>query len=175
VNYASSNQLKPPLDWTDRCEPTGTITGCVAIDANPYVIRVTHTTPTGIIVAKLEVRPTQWLRILDSVRSQRQVDPQLVLTGARGDSWPPGLLPALALEFGPVSWASDLLLGKTRGEVRRCTQLLKFFRSTFLAQCAGEGLNPEPRVDIVLTNWKRAVIEEVMWEFDFSPSPDIPF
>ena len=151
----------------------GMTTTYLAVDANPYDLRLTSTTPDGLMLDQLEAKPHQIVRVLNFVRSQRRLFPGICLTGANTDRWPPGLLPALVLEFGPISWAPEPLLKKTLREFRRCTKLLRFFRATFLAICAAEGRASEPQH--VLTQWKKAVLWELMLDFDVAPPPDIPF
>ena len=147
----------------------------LAVDANPYDIRLTAATSDGLMLDQLEVKPHQMVRALNFVRSQRRRFPGIVLTGARTDRWPPGLLPALVLEFGPITWVSEPLLKKTLPELRRCTRLLRFFRSTFLAICAAEGQSRQPRIDHVLAHWKQSLLHELMLDFDVGYPTDIPF
>jgi hypothetical protein len=148
----------------------------LAVDANPYDIRLTSTTPDGLLLDQLEAKPHQIVRVLNFVRSQRRMFPGIVLTGARTDRWPAGLLPALVIEFGPISWAPELLLKKTLPEFRRCTKLLRFFRATFLAICAAQDHTSESRGQQVLTQWKKAVLWELSLDFDVAvPPDDIPF
>jgi len=152
----------------------------LAIDANPYEVRMVTATPDGLILDHLHAGAHQIMKAVNFVRRQRRSFPGIILTGARHDRWPPGFLPALVMEFGPIHWASELMLKQASSEVRRCTNMLKFFRSTFIALCAGAASSRQ--VEPVLEHWKRSVIWELMLDLDVLPLynrasalDDIPF
>ena len=146
----------------------------IAIDASRYYVRVVHATVDGLILQRLEVRPGEVRRILNFVRIIRRDHPTATLAGVRTDQWPPELLQRLH-EFGPVTWVSDYLQRRTRGELRRCLQLLRFFRATFIARGAAEGRYPtRQRVDLAMARWKQAILDDLKLEF-VGVLDDIPF
>jgi hypothetical protein len=164
------NHITPrAASWREedgQAEPTSYI----AIDANPYFVRLTHTVE-GVILDTLEAEPQQISRVLGFIRRRRRAWKDVVLTGARSDRGPPGLYAAVVAEFGPISWAPQFILNKTASGFRKCTQLLKFFRCTFLAACAAAG--EKPRIDEMLEGWKKAVLADM--GFNLGPPPNIPF
>jgi hypothetical protein len=150
--------------------------GYIAVDANPYHILLAHTISDGVVLDTLEAKPHQILRVVNFVRSRKHYFPELELTGVRKDRWPPGLLPALVQEFGPICWVPETLLKHTVKDFRHSTQLLKFFRATFIAACAQEAIDScEPRVQLLLTRWKQAMLTEMAYSLDVGPPPDTPF
>lgn len=146
----------------------------LAIDASRYHVRVAHATADGLILQRLEVRPDKVRRIVNFVRTIKRDHPTAILAGVRTDQWPPELLQRLH-EFGAVTWISDYLQRRTRGELRRCLHLLRFYRATFIARGAAEGRYPtRQRVDLAMTHWKQAIVDDLKLEF-LGLLDDIPF
>ena len=142
----------------------------LAVDANPYEVRMVTTLSDGLIMDHSTVGSHQLVKALSFVRRQRRMNPGLIITGARHDRWPPGFLPAFVLEFGPICWASQLMLQEASREVRRCTGALKFFRSTFIALCAAS--ESARKLKPVLQQWKRSMVWEMMLDLDVLPLHD---
>lgn len=128
----------------------------IAVDATPHAIRLGYIF-SGLILDTHESKPNQISRILNFVRRKKNQDRNVVLTGARTDRWPPGLHAAIVLEFGPISWAPQLLLAQTATEFRKSTRLFKFLRATYLAACAREG-TVQPRKDAMLEQWREVLL-----------------
>jgi hypothetical protein len=138
-------------------------TGCIAIDANPYSIHAAFTTVEGRLITGVEAKPNQIPRIITFIRRQKRYAPDLYIAGLRTDRWPAGLLPALALEFGPINWVPDYLLKLTLSEFRRVTADLKFLRAMLLATCANQDFQEPPNQarQQILTHWRTAVWDDL--------------
>jgi hypothetical protein len=151
--------------------------GFIGIDANPYCIRLAHCYLDGVILDTIEAKPHQLARVIHWVRARKRYFPDAELTGDRKDRWPPGLLPALVMEFGPVGWVPEHLLRKTVPEFRRTSHVLKFFRAAFLTACAQEGHDFfEPCAKTVMNRWRKAMLKEMCFGLDPIPAiDDIPF
>jgi hypothetical protein len=150
--------------------------GFIGIDANPYCIRLAHCYLDGVILDAIEAKPHQLARVIHWVKLRRKQFPDLDITGDRKDRWPPGLLPALVMEFGPICWAPDHLLKQTVPDYRRTGKMLKFLRAALLAACAQEGQDSyEPCSQAVLERWKIAMLKEMEFSLDGKPYDDIPF
>jgi hypothetical protein len=166
------------FEFETRYEPDRPV--YIAVDANPYDIRIAVTAPDGLILDQLQAKPHQTLKVVNFLRRQRRMFPRFILTGARKDRWPPGLLPALVMEFGPVTWAPEDMIQEGATQVRKCTDTLRFFRSKFIALCAAAPCYPE--IGPILDQWKRTVVWELMLDLELQPRhrqpvvvDDIPF
>ena len=171
----STLSLPTPADpLTDYVCDTG---GFMAVDANPYCIRLAHCYMDGAVLDAIEAKPHQIARVIHWVRNRKRSFPDAELTGDRKDRWPPGLLPALVQEFGPICWAPEPLVNQTLREYRRTGYALKFVRAALLAACAEEGhTSGQPRPQDALQRWRTAVLKEVLHSFDPDAfHDDIPF
>jgi|HubBroStandDraft_1064217.scaffolds.fasta_scaffold127061_2 hypothetical protein len=174
MQYSLPLSLPTPADPLTEYEcDTG---GFIAVDANPYCIRLAHCYMDGVILDTLEAKPHQHARVVHWVRMRKRYFPDLELTGDRKDRWPPGLLGALDQEFGPICWAPRDLLKKTVPDFQRASRPLKFFRAALLAACAQEGHDFfEPSPQDAMQRWKRAIRKEITFGLDGQPYDDIPF
>jgi hypothetical protein len=175
MQYTLPQSLPTPADpLTDYACDTG---GFIAVDANPYCIRLALCYLDGTVLDTLEAKPHQLSRVIGWVRSKKRCFPDVALTGDRKDRWPPGLLPALVQEYGPICWVPELLLKKTVPDFRRTSHILKFFRAALLAACAQEGHDfSEPHAQDVMKRWKKAMLQEMTFSLDAKYSlNDIPF
>lgn len=174
MQYTLPLPLPAPADPLAECScDTG---GFIGIDANPYCIRLAQCYTDGVVLDTLEAKPQQISRIIHWVRLKKRCFPDLELTGDRRDRWPPGLLPALVQEFGPICWVPDPLLKQTATEFRQTTRSLKFFRAALLAACAQEGHDFfEPSAQTAIQRWKNGMQTEMYFSLNAGPHDDIPF
>jgi hypothetical protein len=151
---------------------TATAHGDIAVDANPYQIRIVHAAPDGFILAKFEAKAAEVNRAVRFVRKMRQHSYAACLIGIRHDCWPNGLHAALVQEFGPVNWLSPQVLAQSAPQLRNAMQVLKFLRATYMAVCAGsaghEASKPWER-------WQRIVSNELAISLQTDTTDDVPF
>lgn len=148
--------------------------GYIAVDANPYRIRLLHAAIDGFILGTLEVRPGQLDRVVRFVRDQQDVW-DATLVGIRHDRWPAGLLAALVQEFGPIHWIPRPMLSQTARQLREAHRFATFLRATYMVACAfGSSQCTGP---LQLERWKRMMLFEFACSLEVSLDPldDLPF
>jgi hypothetical protein len=174
MQYNFPLSLPEPADCIE--EYTSDTGGFIGIDANPYAIHLVHCYIDGMMLDSLQAKPHQLPRVLNWIRLRKRHFPDLDLTGHQRDRWPPGLLPALVQEFGPICWVPENLLKKTLADFRRTDRLLKTFRAVLLANCAQEAQHfCEPDARTVVQRWKKVMLREMSFGLDDKPYDDIPF
>lgn len=96
-------------------------------------------------------------------------DGKLVSTGASHARWPPGLLPAVTIEFGPVASAPSTLIKRGQSELRRYARIARFMRAIFLASCAVEARLSSPDPERLIQRWKRSLLYELSLDLEQGP------
>lgn len=147
----------------------------IAVDANPYRIRMVLGAFDGFILATFEGKAHELERALRFVRRQKKDVYDSVLVGIRSDRWPPGLHAALVGEFGPITWIPPHVLNQTARPFRKARQLTKFLRATYMIACASS--NSQTHSPIQLDPWRQMMLLEVAYSLDIGPESfdDIPF
>jgi hypothetical protein len=135
----------------------------LAVDANPYRIRMAFVADR-VLLSTFEAKPTQTGRLLTFARSNRPAETLVGLTGRRYDRWPPALLTALVMEFGPVAWVNPNILNSILPHVDRWRSLVHYHRALFLAMCAerhdNQGLSIFDQFDL-LYDWQNAALDDL--------------